>query len=65
MQLITYELQAAGLGIDFLDKIDSAVQDISKNPDRWPSSAFISVAALYIVFLSVFYIALILMKLLS
>jgi len=35
-----YELQAAGLGIDFLDKIDSAVQDISKNPDRWPIIRF-------------------------
>jgi plasmid stabilization system protein ParE len=31
-----YELQAIGLGVDFLDKIDSAVQDIAENPDRWP-----------------------------
>ena len=31
-----YELQAPGLGDDFLDKIDSAVQDISEHPERWP-----------------------------
>ena len=31
-----YELQATGLGDDFLDKIDAAVQDISANADRWP-----------------------------
>ena len=30
-----YEIQAQGLGIDFLDKIDSAVQDIKENPERW------------------------------
>lgn len=33
---IFYETQAQGLGNDFLDKIDNAVDDISKNPDRWP-----------------------------
>lgn len=31
-----YEIQATGLGGDFLDKIDSALQDISENPERWP-----------------------------
>jgi plasmid stabilization system protein ParE len=31
-----YELQAAGLGLDFLDKIDSAIQDITEDPMRWP-----------------------------
>lgn len=31
-----YELQAPGLGDDFLDKIDSAVEDISANPEAWP-----------------------------
>lgn len=31
-----YELQASGLGLDFLDKIDSAVIDISQHPERWP-----------------------------
>lgn len=31
-----YESQAAGLGSDFLDKIDSAVQDIREHPERWP-----------------------------
>lgn len=31
-----YELQAPGLGLDFMDKIDSAIQDIGKNPERWP-----------------------------
>ncbi len=31
-----YEQQATGLGRDFLDKIDSAVQDIRENPERWP-----------------------------
>ena len=30
-----YELQAAGLGSEFLDKIDSAIADISSNPDAW------------------------------
>lgn len=33
---IFYETQARGLGNDFLDKIDNAVDDVSKNPDRWP-----------------------------
>ena len=31
-----YELQAPGLGDDFLNKIDSAVQDIGRHPERWP-----------------------------
>ncbi len=31
-----YEIQAPGLGGDFLDKIDSAVQDIGAHPERWP-----------------------------
>ena len=31
-----YELQAYGLGMEFLEKIDTAIQDISKNPERWP-----------------------------
>ncbi len=31
-----YELQATGLGSKFLRKIDAAIQDISKNPERWP-----------------------------
>lgn len=33
---IFYETQAQGLGNDFLDKIDNIIDDISKNPDRWP-----------------------------
>ena len=35
-----YELQASGLGGDFLDKIDSAVQDIGIHPERWPVVRF-------------------------
>ena len=35
-----YELQASGLGNDFLDKIDSAVQDIGSHPERWPVVRF-------------------------
>ncbi|MDD2600543.1 MAG: type II toxin-antitoxin system RelE/ParE family toxin [Kiritimatiellae bacterium] len=31
-----YELQAVGLGIDFIDKTDSAVESISANPEAWP-----------------------------
>ncbi len=31
-----YELQATGLGSEFLDKVDAAIQDIRKAPDRWP-----------------------------
>ena len=31
-----YELQATGLGGEFLDKIDAAVEDIRQNPERWP-----------------------------
>ena len=35
-----YESQAPGLGMDFLDKIDSAVQDIRAHPERWPVIRF-------------------------
>lgn len=35
-----YELQALGLGDDFLDKLDSAVLDISNNPEAWPVIRF-------------------------
>ena len=35
-----YELQALGLGDDFLDKIDVAVRDIGTNPSRWPIIRF-------------------------
>jgi plasmid stabilization system protein ParE len=31
-----YELQASGLGADFLGKIEAAIQDIGQNPERWP-----------------------------
>ena len=30
-----YELQASGLGDDFLDKIAAAVQDIGEHPELW------------------------------
>ena len=30
-----YELQAPGLGEDFLDRIGSALQDIGAHPERW------------------------------
>lgn len=35
-----YDLQASGLGDDFLDKIGSAVQDIAAHPERWPVIRF-------------------------
>lgn len=35
-----YELQAPGLGDDFLDKIGSAIQDIAEHPERWPIIRF-------------------------
>ena len=35
-----YEVQASGLGVDFLAKIDSAIQDISKQPELWPVLRF-------------------------
>ena len=35
-----YEMQASGLGIDFLAKIDSAIQDISEQPELWPVLRF-------------------------
>lgn len=31
-----YELQAPGLGQDFLDKVKLALQDLVNSPDRWP-----------------------------
>ena len=31
-----YELQATGLGSEFLDKIDAAIEDIREHPERWP-----------------------------
>ena len=31
-----YELQAPGLGVDFLARIEAAVQDIGRNPEQWP-----------------------------
>lgn len=31
-----YEIQASGLGGDFLDSIDSATLDIGTHPERWP-----------------------------
>jgi len=35
-----YSIQSARLGLDFLDKIESAVQDIRENPERWPVIRF-------------------------
>jgi len=35
-----YESQAAGLGEDFLSKVESAVRDIAEHPDRWPVIRF-------------------------
>lgn len=31
-----YEIQARGLGGEFLDKIDAAILDIREAPERWP-----------------------------
>jgi plasmid stabilization system protein ParE len=31
-----YDLQVAGLGDAFLDKVASALDDIAENPERWP-----------------------------
>jgi plasmid stabilization system protein ParE len=31
-----YESQAAGLGDDFLSKVESAVRDVAERPDMWP-----------------------------
>ena len=31
-----YELQSAGLGTDFLERVQSAVHDIGANPETWP-----------------------------
>ena len=33
-----YEQQSSGLGKDFLDKIQNAVDDISQHPTRWPKT---------------------------
>ena len=30
-----YEIQAPGLGVDFLARIEAAVQDIGRNPELW------------------------------
>lgn len=30
-----YESQAVNLGTDFISKVESAVRDISRNPERW------------------------------
>ena len=35
-----YEIQAPGLGDDFLNKIGSAVKDIGAYPERWPVVRF-------------------------
>ncbi|MBN1602716.1 MAG: type II toxin-antitoxin system RelE/ParE family toxin [Chitinispirillaceae bacterium] len=32
-----YELQATGLGGDFLNKIEQAIKDISEDPEKWPT----------------------------
>ena len=31
-----YELQAQGLGQDFLDKVELALHDLANAPERWP-----------------------------
>ena len=31
-----YQSQSSGLGVEFLDKVESAFHDIAMNPDRWP-----------------------------
>lgn len=31
-----YELQASGLGADFLDKIEQAINDVAEDPQKWP-----------------------------
>lgn len=31
-----YETRAAGLGVDFTTRLDSAVLDIRENPEGWP-----------------------------
>ena len=31
-----YELQAPGLGQDFLDKVELALHDLGSAPERWP-----------------------------
>jgi plasmid stabilization system protein ParE len=31
-----YELQAPGLGDEFLDKIETGLRDIGESPERWP-----------------------------
>jgi len=35
-----YELQAPGLGVDFLDKIDQAIEAIAEDPRKWPIIRF-------------------------
>jgi plasmid stabilization system protein ParE len=31
-----YESQSPQLGVDFLEKVESAVRDVKQNPERWP-----------------------------
>ncbi len=31
-----YELQVSGLGQDFLDKVELALRELVKSPERWP-----------------------------
>ena len=33
---VYYQRQSQGLGIDFLDKIEAASDDIAQDPERWP-----------------------------
>jgi plasmid stabilization system protein ParE len=35
-----YESQAAGLGVDFLSKVQNAVRDIAERPETWPVIRF-------------------------
>jgi plasmid stabilization system protein ParE len=35
-----YESQAAGLGADFLSKVQNAVKDIAEHPEMWPVIRF-------------------------
>ena len=35
-----YESQAAGLGVDFLSKVQGAVRDIAEHPEMWPVIRF-------------------------
>ncbi len=35
-----YESQAAGLGVDFLSKVQGAVRDVGEHPEMWPVIRF-------------------------